>query len=53
MVLEKSLPQVLPMPRPMPLPKVPDKPVPFQGIVNPRPLDLRLLFTFLGYDNDI
>ena len=57
MVLEQQLPQVLPMPRPMPLsdtlPKVPDQPVLFQGIVNPRPLDIRLLGTLPGYDNDI
>ena len=42
MVLEQPLPQGLPMPRPMPLPdtlpKVPDQPVPYQGLINPRPL---------------
>ena len=56
-VLEPPLTQVLPMPRPMPLPdtlpKVPDQPVPFQGLVNPRPLDVRLPGTLPGYDNDI
>ena len=39
MVQEQPLPQVLPMPRPMPLPyvipKVPDQPIPFQGLINP------------------
>ena len=57
MVLEQTLPQVLPMSRPMPLPdtlpKVPDQPVPFAGLTNPRPLDIRLLGTLTGYDNDI
>ena len=45
------------MPRPLPLPdtlpKVPDQPVPFQGIVNPKPLDIRLFGTLPGYGNDI
>ena len=45
------------MPRPMPLPdaipKVPDQPIPFQGLINPRPLDIRLLGTLPGYDDDI
>ena len=41
------------MPLPATLPKVPDQPVPFQGLVNPRPLDIRLLGTLPGYDNDI
>ena len=44
------------MPRHMPLPdtvpKVLDHPVPFQGLVNLRPLDIRLLGTLPGYDND-
>ena len=55
-VPEQPLPQVLPMPRPMPLPdaipKVPDQPIPFQGLINPRPLDIRLLGTLPGYDDD-
>ena len=46
MILEQQLPQVLPLSRPMPLPdilpKVPDQPVPLQGMVNPGPLDIRL-----------
>ena len=45
------------MPRPMPLPdklpKVPDQPVPFQGLIHPRPLDIRLCGTLPGYDNGI
>ena len=57
MVLEHPLPQVLPMPRPMMLPntipKVPDQLIPYQGLINPRPLDVRLLGTLPGYDNDI
>ena len=57
MVPEQPLPQVLPMPRPMPLPdaipKVPDQPIPFQGLINPRPLDIRLLGTLPGYDDNI
>ena len=57
MVLEQPLPQVLPMPRPMPLsetlPKVPDQSVHFQAFINPRPHDIRLLGTLPGYDNDI
>ena len=56
MVLE-PLPQVLPMSRPMPLPDtlpiVPDHSVPFKGLVNPTPLDIRLLGTLPGYDNGI
>ena len=56
LVLEQPLPQVLPMPKPMPLPdaipKVPDQPIPFQGLINPRPLDIRLLGTLPGYDED-
>ena len=42
-----------PMPLPDTLPKVPDQPVPFQGLVNLRLLDIRLLGTLPGYDNDI
>ena len=57
MVLEQPLPQVLPMPRPMPwpdiIPKVPDQPIPYQGLINPRSLDIRLLGTLPGYDKDI
>ena len=57
MVSKQPLPRVLPMPRPMPLsdtvPKVPDQPVPCQGLVNPRLYDIRLLGTLLGYDNDL
>ena len=45
------------MPRPMPLsdtlPKVPDQPVPFQGLINSTPLDIRQLGTLPDYDNDI
>ena len=44
------------MPRPMPLPdailKVPDQPIPFQDLINPRPLEIRLLGTLPGYDDD-
>ena len=39
------------MPLPDTLPKVPDQPVPFQGLVNPRPIDIRLLGTLPDYDN--
>ena len=57
MVLEQPLPQIIPMSIPMPLPdmlhKVPDQPVPYYGLINPRPLDIRLLGTLPGYDNDI
>ena len=57
MVPEQPVPQDLPMPRPVPLPatipKVPDQPIPYQGLINPRPLDIRLLGTLPGYDNDI
>ena len=57
MVPEKPLPQVLPMSRLMPLPgtipKVADQPIPYQGLINPRPLDIRLLGTLPGYDSDI
>ena len=57
MVSEQPLPQVLPMPRPIPLPdaipKVPDQPIPFQGLINPRPFTIRLLDTLPGYEDDI
>ena len=57
MIPEQPLPQVLPMPRPMPLPdtilKVPDQPIPYQGLINPRPLDIRLLGTLTSYYNNI
>ena len=56
MVPEQPLPQVLPIPRPMPLPdaipEVPNQPIPFQSLINPRPLDIRLLGTLPGYDED-
>ena len=56
MVPEQTLPQVLPMPRSMPLPdaipKVPDQSIPFQSLINPRPLDIRLLGTLPAYDDD-
>ena len=55
MVLEQPLPQVLPMPRPMSLPhaipRVPDQPIPSQGLINPRSLDVRLLSILPGYDD--
>ena len=35
------------------LPKVPEQPIPFQGLINPSPLDIRLLGTLPGYHNDI
>ena len=45
------------MPRPMSLPatipKVPNQPILYQGLINSRPLDIRLLGTLPGYDNDI
>ena len=57
MVSDQPLPQVVPMPKPIALPvtvpKVPDQTIPFQGLVNPRPLDKKLLGTLPGYDNDI
>ena len=57
MVSDQPLPHILPMPRPMLLPdtvpKVPDQPLPFQGLVNLRPLDIRLLGTLPGYENDL
>ena len=44
------------MPKPVPLPdakpKVPDQCIPFQGLINSRPLDIRLLGTLPGYDED-
>ena len=55
-VPEQPLYQVLPIPRPMPLPdvipKVPDQPILFQGLINPRPLHIRLIGTLPGYDDD-
>ena len=30
--------------------KLPDQPIPFQGLINPTPLDIRLLSTLTGYD---
>ena len=57
MVLKQPLPQALPMPRSMLLPdtmpKVPDQPVPFHGLINQKPLDMRPLGTLPGYNNDI
>ena len=57
MVPKQPLLQVLPMPRPMPLPdtipRVPDQPIPYQGLINPRPLDIRLLGILPGYNNNI
>ena len=48
---EQPLPQVLPMPRPMPLsdtiPKIPDQPIPYEGLINQRFLGIRLLGTLL------
>ena len=45
------------MPRPMPLPdlvsRVPDQPVSFQRLVNPSPLEIGLLNTLPGFDDDI
>ena len=38
---------------PYTLPKGTDQPIPYQGLINPRPLDIRLLGTLPGYDNDI
>ena len=35
------------------MPKVPNQPVLFQGLVNQRCLDIRSFGTLLGYDNDI
>ena len=56
MVPEQPLPQILPMPRPMPLsdgtPKIPNQPIPFLDLINPRPLNIRLLGTLPGYDDD-
>ena len=37
----------------MQYPKVPDQPIPYQGLIIPRPLDIRLPGTLPGYDNDI
>ena len=52
MVPEQPLSQNLPMPLPDALSEVPDQPIPFQGLINPRPLDIRLLGTLPGYDDD-
>ena len=41
------------MPLPDTIPKVPDQPIPYQDLINPRPLDIRLLGILPGYDNDI
>ena len=41
------------MPLPTTIPKVLDQPILYQGLINPRPLDIRLLGTLPGYDNDI
>ena len=47
MFLQQPLPYILAMLRTMPLPdtlpKVADQPVPFQGLVNPSPIHIRLL----------
>ena len=48
MVYEKPLSHALPMPSPDPMPRVPDQPVLFQGLVNQRPLDMRLLGSLPG-----
>ena len=32
---------------------MPDQPIQYQGLINSRPLDIRLLGTLPGYDNDI
>ena len=42
------LPMLIPLPLPDPVPRVPDQPVLFQVLVNPRPLDITLLSTLLG-----
>ena len=41
------------MPMPATKPKMPDQPIPYQGLINPRPLDIRLLGTLPGCDSDI
>ena len=57
MVPGQPVPQVLSMLRAMPLPdtipKVPYQPIAYQGLINARSLDIRLLGTLPGYDNDI
>ena len=53
MIPEQPVPQVLPMPLPNAIPKVHDQPIPYQGLINPRSLDIRLLGTLPSYDNDI
>ena len=54
--VQQELP-LLPLPRLMPMadsvPRVPNQPVPFQGLVNPGSLDIRLIGTLPGYDTDI
>ena len=40
------------MPLPDAIHKVLDQPIPYQGLINPRPLDIRLLGTLPGYDDD-
>ena len=50
---EKTFHQDLPMPLPYPMPILPDQSVSFQGLVNPRLLDMRSLGTSPGYDDDI
>ena len=52
-VPEQPLTQVLHMALPDPIPRVPDQGVPFLGLVNPIPLDIRLLVTLPGYNNGI
>ena len=56
MVLDQPLHEVLPMPRPKPLPdtlpKLPDQPLPDQDLINPKLLDIRLLGILPGHDNN-
>ena len=40
MVPEQPLPQVLPMSLPDAIPEVPDQPIPYKGLINPRPFDI-------------
>ena len=42
-----------PMPLPHKVPKIPYQQFPFEGLVNPRPLDITLPGTLPGYDTDI
>ena len=57
MVPEQPLLQVLPMlilmPLPDTLPNVPDQPISYQGLIIPRPLNIRLLSILPAYDNGI